>query len=59
MPALTATSVNGDRDAGVLATLQTTLLSAADIIVGKLLASLVMALTFVQFRYVERRVHYT
>lgn len=47
MPALTATSVNGDRDAGVLATLQTTLLSAADIIVGKLLASLVMALTFV------------
>lgn len=46
MPALTATSVNGDRDAGVLATLQTTLLTASDIILGKLLASLAMALTF-------------
>lgn len=46
MPALTATSVNGDRDAGVLATLQTTLLTATDIILGKLLASLVMAATF-------------
>ncbi|SMC93326.1 ABC transporter permease [Janibacter indicus] len=46
MPALTATSVNGDRDAGVLATLQTTLLTPTDIIIGKLLASLVMATTF-------------
>lgn len=46
MPALTATSVNGDRDAGVLATLQTTLLGPADIIVGKLVGSMVMASTF-------------
>ncbi len=46
MPALTATSVNGDREAGVLATLQTTLLTPADIILGKLLASWVVAMTF-------------
>ena len=38
-PALSATSVNGDRQAGVLATLQTTLLSPAQIVVGKLLAA--------------------
>lgn len=46
MPALTSTSVNGDRDQGVLATLQTTLLSAADIVVGKLLAAWLIALAF-------------
>lgn len=46
MPALTATSVNGDRDQGVLATLQTTLLSPADIILGKLLASFVISTAF-------------
>ncbi len=38
-PALSATSINGDRTAGVLATLQTTLLSPADLVVGKLLAA--------------------
>jgi ABC-type transport system involved in multi-copper enzyme maturation permease subunit len=38
-PALTATSVNGDRSAGVLAALQTTLLTPAEIAVGKLLAA--------------------
>jgi ABC-type transport system involved in multi-copper enzyme maturation permease subunit len=43
-PALSATSVNGDRAAGVLATLQTTLLSPAEIAVGKLLASWTTAL---------------
>jgi ABC-type transport system involved in multi-copper enzyme maturation permease subunit len=43
-PALSATSVNGDRNAGVLATLQTTLLSPAEIAVGKLLAAWTTAL---------------
>ena len=38
-PALSATSVNGDRSAGVLATLQTTLLSPAEIAAGKLLGA--------------------
>src|SRR5438874_6516096 len=37
-PALTAQSVNGDRERGTLATLQVTRLSAAEIAVGKLLA---------------------
>jgi ABC-2 type transport system permease protein len=43
-PALTATSINGDRTAGVLAALQTTLLTPAEIAVGKLLAGWVTAL---------------
>jgi ABC-type transport system involved in multi-copper enzyme maturation permease subunit len=43
-PALTATSVNGDRSAGVLAALQTTLLTPAEIALGKLLAAWVTAL---------------
>jgi ABC-2 type transport system permease protein len=43
-PALTATSVNGDRSAGVLAALQTTLLTPAEIAVGKLLAAWVTAM---------------
>jgi ABC-2 type transport system permease protein len=43
-PALSATSVNGDRNAGVLATLQTTLLTPAELAVGKLLAAWVVAL---------------
>ncbi|MDR1448805.1 MAG: ABC transporter permease subunit [Propionibacteriaceae bacterium] len=38
-PALTATSINGDRHAGTLATLQATRLSAAEIALGKLLAA--------------------
>jgi ABC-type transport system involved in multi-copper enzyme maturation permease subunit len=38
-PALSATGINGDRNAGVLATLQTTLLSPAELAVGKLLAA--------------------
>jgi ABC-2 type transport system permease protein len=37
-PALTAQSINGDRERGTLATLQITRLTAADIAVGKLLA---------------------
>lgn len=46
VPSLTATSVNGDREQGVLATLQTTLLTPADIVLGKLLASWTVALVF-------------
>ncbi|MGZ4625197.1 MAG: ABC transporter permease [Kineosporiaceae bacterium] len=43
-PALTATSVNGDRAAGVLAALQTTMLTPAEIALGKLAAAWVTAL---------------
>jgi hypothetical protein len=43
-PALSATSINGDRAAGVLATLQTTLLTPAEIVLGKLLAAWLTAL---------------
>ncbi len=46
VPSLTATSINGDRDHGVLATLQTTLLSPQEIILGKLLASWAVAGVF-------------
>ncbi|HEX2810793.1 MAG TPA: ABC transporter permease subunit [Kineosporiaceae bacterium] len=59
-PALSATSVNGDRTAGVLATLQTTLLSPAEIAVGKLaaawltaLALLAVSLPFIGWAYLE------
>lgn len=59
-PALSATSVNGDRQNGVLATLQTTLLSPAEIVVGKLLAAWVVALAllaaatpFIVWAYLE------
>lgn len=45
-PALSATSVNGDRNAGVLATMQTTLLTPAEIAVGKLLAAWLTAMAF-------------
>ena len=45
-PALTSTSVNGDRAAGTLAPLQMTLLSPAEIAVGKLLAGWVTSLAF-------------
>jgi len=46
VPSLTATSINGDRDQGVLATLQTTLLTSADIVLGKLLAAWAISLAF-------------
>jgi ABC-type transport system involved in multi-copper enzyme maturation permease subunit len=46
VPSLTATSVNGDREHGVLATLQTTLLTAADIVLGKLVAAWAIAAAF-------------
>jgi ABC-type transport system involved in multi-copper enzyme maturation permease subunit len=57
-PALSATSVNGDRTAGILATMQSTLLTPAELAVGKLLAAwtsalalLVTALPFVLWAY--------
>jgi ABC-type transport system involved in multi-copper enzyme maturation permease subunit len=57
-PALSATSVNGDRSAGILATMQSTLLSPAELAIGKLLAAwtsalalLVTALPFVGWAY--------
>ncbi|MGZ4616555.1 MAG: ABC transporter permease [Actinomycetes bacterium] len=46
VPALTAQSVNGDRERGTLATLQVTLLSAAEIALGKLLAAWGTAVVF-------------
>lgn len=46
VPALTAQSVNGDRERGTLATLQVTLLSPAEIALGKLAAAWVTALSF-------------
>ena len=46
VPALTAQSINGDRERGVLATLQTTLLTPAEIAVGKLFAAWATALVF-------------
>ncbi|WP_154795766.1 ABC transporter permease [Occultella kanbiaonis] len=45
-PTLASTAINGDRSAGTLAILQVTLLSPADIAVGKLLAGWAAALAF-------------
>jgi hypothetical protein len=45
-PALTATSINGDRHAGVLATLQATRLSALEIALGKLAAAWLTVFAF-------------
>jgi ABC-type transport system involved in multi-copper enzyme maturation permease subunit len=45
-PTLSAGTINGDRDAGTLATLQVTLLSPAEIAVGKLLAGWTAAVAF-------------
>lgn len=46
VPALTAQSINGDRDRGVLATLQVTLLSPLEIALGKLVAAWGVAVVF-------------
>ncbi|HEY0637646.1 MAG TPA: ABC transporter permease subunit, partial [Pseudonocardiaceae bacterium] len=46
VPALTAQSVNGDRERGTLATLQVTLLRPAEIAVGKLVAAWATSLVF-------------
>ncbi len=45
-PTLTSTSINGDRAAGTLATLQVTLLTPAEIVVGKVLAAWAAACAF-------------
>jgi len=45
-PALSSGAINGDRNAGTLATLQVTLLSPAEIVLGKLAASWIAALAF-------------
>jgi ABC-2 type transport system permease protein len=59
-PALTAQSINGDRERGTLATVQVTRLSAVDIAVGKLVASwgtglvfLALTLPFVLWSIIE------
>jgi len=46
VPSLTATSINGDREHGTLATLQTTLLTQADIVIGKLMAAWAISIAF-------------
>ena len=46
VPALTAGSINGDRSAGTLATLQASLLSPLEITLGKLLAGFLTGLAF-------------
>lgn len=46
VPALTATSINSDREQGVLATIQTTLLSPAEIVLGKWVASICITVVF-------------
>ncbi len=45
-PSLSASAISGDREQGVLATLQTTLLSPAEIGLGKLLAAWLAAMGF-------------
>ncbi|KGN38049.1 ABC transporter permease [Knoellia subterranea] len=46
VPSLTATTVNGDREHGVLATVQTTLVTSWELVLGKLLASWLVSLCF-------------
>jgi ABC-2 type transport system permease protein len=45
-PALSGNAINGDRDAGTLATTQVTLVTTWQLIVGKFLAAWITALTF-------------
>ena len=45
-PALSGNAVNGDRDAGTLATTQVTLITTGQLIAGKFLAAWVLALAF-------------
>lgn len=46
-PALAGNAINGERDAGTLATMQVTLASTAQIVLGKFLAAWLSALAFV------------
>lgn len=45
-PAISGAAINGDRDAGTLATTQVTLASSSQIVIGKFLAAWTVALTF-------------
>jgi len=45
-PALSGNAINGDRDAGILATTQVTLISTGQLVVGKFLAAWITALAF-------------
>jgi ABC-2 type transport system permease protein len=45
-PALSGNAINGDRDAGTLATTQVTLVTTGQIVIGKFLASWITALAF-------------
>jgi len=45
-PAMSGNAINGDRDAGTLATTQVTLASTSQIVLGKFLAAWTVALTF-------------
>lgn len=45
-PALSGNAINGDREAGTLATTQVTLVSAGQIVIGKFLAAWICALAF-------------
>jgi ABC-2 type transport system permease protein len=45
-PAFSGSAINGDRDAGTLATTQVTLVSTGEIVIGKFLAAWVTALAF-------------
>ena len=45
-PAISGAAINGDRDAGTLATTQVTLATSPQIVLGKFLAAWVVALTF-------------
>lgn len=45
-PALSGNAINGDRDAGTLATTQVTLITTGELIVGKFLAAWITALAF-------------
>lgn len=47
VPALSSTAINGERDRGTLAVLQSTLLSPRDIVLAKFLAAMVMALGYI------------
>lgn len=45
-PALSGNAINGDRDAGILATTQVTLIGTAQLVLGKFLAAWITALAF-------------
>jgi len=46
VPALSGNAINGDREAGTLATTQVTLVTTAQLVIGKLLAAWITALCF-------------